>query len=247
MLDEAAIRRLRDHAMQLWFEPEVRRRQEVGGAPIPFPLRAGQVLFFSDGRPNLVRLNEEVQAVATFENLSRREIEAGGAVYSDDVGRLQALRLLPTEDPDCGHFTVAQDSGHWFIAFDLRQNKGKAATLLSAAEEFLAAATAAIQMNHKRPAVDNLFSSAELAAKALVLTFSESCELRNHGVVHSRFNLFSRNGNVECHQRDVFNKLAQMRSKARYAYDELRVSMEQIQKWRADVRQLLDAMRQRTQ
>jgi hypothetical protein len=44
MLDEAARKRMCEHVMEIWFEPEIRRRQEQGAAPKPFPLRAAQVI-----------------------------------------------------------------------------------------------------------------------------------------------------------------------------------------------------------
>jgi len=53
-----------EQLMAIYIRPEIARRQAHGQLPVPLALRAAQLICFADGRPNLVRLNEEVQAIA---------------------------------------------------------------------------------------------------------------------------------------------------------------------------------------
>ena len=46
--------------MDLFFNPEINRRKEQNLLPENFTLLAAQAIFFPDGRPHIVRLNEEV-------------------------------------------------------------------------------------------------------------------------------------------------------------------------------------------
>lgn len=138
-LDEEARRRTFEHAMELWFEPEIRRRQDAGLAPKPFPLIAAQVIIYPDHRPHEVRLNEEVKAIATPHMKEGKSLTPGQLVYEDDVDGISDFSLADTDDPDCGHFTIAIIRGRWFGSFDFRYNKHKCSILLAAAQEFLKA------------------------------------------------------------------------------------------------------------
>jgi hypothetical protein len=66
--------------------------------------------------------------------------------------------------------------------------------------------------------VDTCFSAAELTAKALLLTSPQPGENRkmSHGRIHSRYNLEAKYGNVDALHKDAFNRLATLRSSARY-------------------------------
>ena len=68
------------------------------------------------------------------------------------------------------------------------------------------------------PFVDNLFSAAELLAKAnLLLVPDPSFRQRaSHKLVHSRFNRFAALGNVAPEHRKTFNRLASLRPQMRY-------------------------------
>jgi hypothetical protein len=46
--------------MDLFFNPEIIRRKKQNLLPENFTLLAAQAIFFPDGRPHIVRLNEEV-------------------------------------------------------------------------------------------------------------------------------------------------------------------------------------------
>jgi hypothetical protein len=234
------------HAMEIWFEPEIRRRQELSGSTEPFPLQAAQAILFADGRPNVIRLNSEVQVQGMVELKAGVAKTPGDEVLYEDIQGMSVV-LPETEDPNCGHFTVVAIGDRWYGSFDSRYNKGKAADLLSAAEEFLGAASDAISAGRARPAVDNLFSAAELAANAFIIAspFPGDPEVGGHGFVHSRFNLFARDGNVEPDHRRAFNSLSSWRTKARYVTGRLTVSDEQIARWYEDVEDMVRSVRER--
>lgn len=247
MSDEDGYQRTIAHAMELWFEPEIRRRQASGAGPTPYPLRAAQVILYADERPNVVRLNEEVQAVGETRLKDGISKKAGDPVYAHEIEGLASIRLPDSEDNNCGHFTLVRLGDHWCLAFDFRYNKGKAAQLLEASEEFLGTASDALAHGRRRAAVDNLFSAAELAAKAYVITtpLPGGVEIKTHGRVQTRFNMFARHGNVDDEHRKVFNLLSQQRSKARYVSGDFDISIEQISGWKDDVQGLVNAVRQR--
>src|SRR3990172_12266630 len=135
MLDEEALQHTFAHAMKLWFEPQIQRRQEPGTAPEPYTLHAAQVILYADGRPRQVRLNEEVLPMKLVDGLSK---VPGEPIHVIEMEEVQEIRLPPFADADCGHFTVIRLGDCWYGAFDFRYNKGKASELLEAAEEFLA-------------------------------------------------------------------------------------------------------------
>jgi uncharacterized protein (UPF0332 family) len=247
MLDEAARKRTFDHAMEIWFEPEIRRRQEQGSAPKPFPLWAAQVIIYADSRPQEIRLNEEVQAGGRMKLKDGITKSEGEPIYLHEL-EIPSIHLPDTADPNCGHFTLVVIGDRWYGSFDFRYNKGKASELLSAAEEFFATASTALAAGRLRAAIDNLFSAAELAAKAYVILtpLPGGSDTKGHGSVHSRFNMFSRHGNIESDHRKAFNALASARANARYLNGTLRETPEQIAKWQADVGGLISHVRART-
>lgn len=247
MLDEEGFQRTFAHAMELWFEPEIRRRQEAGTAPKPYPLRAAQVILYADARPHEVRLNEEVQAIGEMKLKDSVSKLKGEPVYLSEIEETPSIRLPDSEDPNCGHFTLLLLGDRWYGAFDFRYNKGKASELLAAAEEFLAAASQALSEGRSRAAIDNLFSAAELAAKAYVITtpLPGDEDIRSHGRIHARFNMFARHGNVDPDQRRTFNALSECRTRARYVSGPLDVTADDVSKWKADVEGLLRAVRGR--
>lgn len=247
MLDEPAFQRTFAHAMELWFEPEILRRQEAGASSVPFRLCAAQVIIYADERPNVVRLNEEVQLIGEMKFRDGVSKNEGDPVYLEDMETLASISLPDTEDPNCGHFTLFRIGDSWYGAFDFRYNKAKSAQLLEAAEEFLATASYALDAGRKRAAVDNLFSAAELAATAFIITTPrpEYREIKKHGHVHTRFNMFARHGNVEAEHRKAYNMLSEQRIKARYVRGKLELTIEEIAKWKADVEGLIVSIRGR--
>ena len=112
--------------------------------------------------------------------------------------------------------------------FDFRYNRTLCKAHVDRAKEFLATARFALDSGRLGALIDNLFSAAELAAKALLLDHPDPLLRRrpSHGYIHSRFNVAAKAGSVEVDQRNVFNELDSLRSKARYLRGELDLGAE---------------------
>lgn len=244
MADDVAFQKTLSHAMELWFEPEIKKRQEKGDAPNPFELYAAQALFFADGRSREIRLNEEVQTVKEVKLKAGVSKKAGDPIFEDELEDIRSINLPPSEDANCGHFTLISFKGYWYGAFDFRYNKGEALSLLKVAEEFLITATEALSAGREHAAIDNLFSAAELAAKAFVITtpIPGHKEIKGHRTVHARFNMFARHGNIETDHRKTFNVLSQNRTTARYVGGDLDCKDEEIIKWQSDIAGLIKSI-----
>jgi uncharacterized protein (UPF0332 family) len=233
--------------MDLWVTPEVERRQAAGAIPKPFNLHAAQVIFYADGRPHEIRLNEEVRAIGKVKLKQGVAKQEGDPIYSNEIEGYEAFRLPDDEDPNCGHITLHRFADQWSLAFDLIYNKGISSEHLAAAEEFLKSAEAALERGHYRVVVDNLFSASELAAKAVLLTTplpGEGTKM-GHGRIHSRFNLQARLGNVSAGHRDAFNQLSHLRSSARYLSRPLTISEVEVTELLAAVRDAIGFARSR--
>ena len=218
MLDKDLYQSIFEKAMELWFESEIGFRQEHADVPKPFHLTAAQVIMYPDDRPNEVRLNEEVRLIGKMKLKVGIIKELGDPVFIDDVEEIPSLQLFEDEDPNCGHLTFILLGSQWYGTFDFRYNKGRSMELLSAADEFFQTASHALLNNWLRASVDNLFSAAELAAKAYILTtpLPGETDVESHGKIHSRFNLFSQKGNFQTEHRQAFNELSHARKHARY-------------------------------
>jgi hypothetical protein len=89
--------------------------------------------------------------------------------------------------------------------------------MIELAKQFLSAATHSADLGHAGPAVDNLFSACELASKArLILHRSPAARSKKHGTVGAAINQWGRLGNVDVAFLDLFNRMSNARSPARY-------------------------------
>ena len=246
--DEEARKRTFDHVMDIWFEPEIQRRQKKGLAPEPFPLRAAQVILYADGLPAEIRLNEEVQAVGEIKLKGGITKGKGDVIYLHEVEEMPAIDLPEAADPNCGHFTLLLIGARWYGSFDFRYNKGKTSELLSAAEEFFETGSTALAAGHKRAAIDNLFSAAELAAKAYVISTplpGDSGSKSSHRSVKLRFNMLAQHGNIDSEHRKAFKALGDARARARYVNGTITESPELLAKWKTDIAGLISHIRAR--
>lgn len=245
MLNEVDLQRTFAHAMALWFEPEIHRRQEAGTAPIPYHLRAAQVILHADIRPNEVRLNEEVLARGRVKLRTGVSKRVGDPIYLHDLEEELSIHLPDSVDPNCGHFTLVLIGNRWYCSFDFRYNKGKASELLDASKEFYLTASEALSAGRRRAAIDNLFSAAELAARAYVIStpLPGDQDGKKHSYVHTRFNMFAKHGNVDKKQLKTFNALSNCRTRARYVDGVLSETTEVISEWKANVEELIEQVK----
>jgi hypothetical protein len=206
--------------MDIFITPEVMRRQEIGELPRPLDLHAAQIIFYPDGKKPTVRINSEVKALAKLKMQPGIQKEYGDPVYANEIEGLEELTLTEEDDPDSGHVTMFKFNGTWIMAFDFIYNKALAKKTIETAKEFIEAAEFSFSHQNWSAFTDNLFSAAELLAKATLLaTWSDPAfrEKTTHPAIHSRYNRFAHLGNVDAKHADTFNKLSNLRYPARYS------------------------------
>jgi hypothetical protein len=220
---EEIARNASNHFMDIFITPEVIRRQENGELPKPLDLRAAQIIFHPNGNKPSVRINSEVKAVAKMKLKPGIEKNYGDSVYANELEGLEELTLTDEDDPDCGHVTLLKLNRTWLMAFDFIYNKGLAKKTIKTANEFIEAAEFSFSRQNWSAFADNLFSAAELLAKATLLATWSDPEFREkttHPAIHSRYNRFAHLGNIKPLHADTFNKLTKMRYPARYSKEE---------------------------
>ena len=207
------------HVWEVWFRPEIERRQTEGTLPSAFMLYMAQVLFTPDGKLRIL-LNDEVKG----EGLLRapRPVEKGEPLYSNDLQHIESFEL-PDDLLDSGHFTIFHSGEDWRVFFNLLSGRPKAKDMLELADQFLDVALSAKERGHAGPAVDNLFSACELTSKAeLILHRNPAATSKSHGPVSSEINRWAGLGNIDVAFVGLFNRLSQQRPNARYGDKEHR-------------------------
>lgn len=208
---------------ELYFGPEIERRKADGRIVDPdFSVFMAQVLFPVDG-PIQVRLNEEVKGEAQVR--ASRAVERDDPVYVSDLRSIEIYEL-PDELLDSGHFTIFWVGEGWRMVFNFLSGRAKARDMLELARQFLEASQHSHAKGHAGPAVENLFTSAELISKAeLILHRSPAVTAKSHGTVASAINAWFKLGNIDAAFVALFNKLTQRRPNARYGDAGSRPSM----------------------
>jgi hypothetical protein len=231
-----------EQLMEIYVRPAITRRQSAGDLPTPLSLRAAQVICFADGRPNVVRVNDEVQAIAKVKLRAGVRKEKGDNVFTDEIEGYETIVLPESEDPDCGHATMLQLGDRWFVVFDFRYNRGKSEVYLSRAREFLALAEHARARHAWASMVYVLFSAAELAARAelLIVPDTEFERARTHKATATTFNRWAHLGNVAVDHKKALNRLALLRPDAGYAQRPFTIDPAEADVLVNAVRELID-------
>src|SRR5260221_8330269 len=183
-----AAQRTFEHAFELWISEEIERGRAAGALSEPFELKSAQVVMEVDGIVS-VRLNGEVKS-AVFAQVNR-PVQKGELLTASDIGEFNFH--LTEDDPNAGHFTVMNIGGAWCMSFDFRYNRGRIQQHLEAATEFASCGAHAIKSGFTRAAIDNLFSAAELVARAILLALPDEKLLDpglSHGDVEQDLNRF---------------------------------------------------------
>jgi len=97
--DKEMGNRLFNHASEIWINPEVERRIKAGSLPNqPYYLHAAQIISFTDGRENIIRLNDEVKTeiVGVASNTLQPNEEF---VIHEGLRQINSLRLTKEDDP----------------------------------------------------------------------------------------------------------------------------------------------------
>ncbi len=214
--------------MDLFFNPEIERRRQLNMLPENFMLLAAQAIFFPDGRPHIVRLNEEVSAEVKV----KKGIDTSSPNFWAKIDEVEHVSLNDTAFLNCGHSTLILFKDGYQLTFDFQYNKQLSNEHLEVAREFLEVSKYALEKNLVYAFLDNAFSTIELLAKTnLFLETNKSVLGRtNHGTIKSEYNRRFKNSqnDFETERREAFNKLSGIRAKARYLEGQVNIEQSDL-------------------
>jgi len=227
-----------DQMWELYFGPEIDRRKADGRiADENFTVYMAQVLFPPEGQFQVL-FNDEVKGEALVR--AARDIQPDDPVYVNDLQSIEIYEL-PDELLDSGHFTIFSIGDGWKMVFNFLSGRAKARDMLELARQFLEASRHSEAKGHAGPAVENLFTSAELISKAeLILHRNPAVNAKTHGPVASAINAWSKLGNVDAAFVALFNELTRRRPNARYGDANSRPPMPKTEDY-----EIIEAMIQR--
>ncbi len=225
--------------MDLWVSPALAKRQAAGELKVGQRIVAIQVVFFPDNRPLEVRVNGEVKGIVIVPNAA---ISPGQLVYEHEVDDITGVKLIEDER-DCGHVTVFLLRQVKRIFFDFRRNLAASQAHADAAKEFYATALYALDNGHMRAFVDNLYSAAELAVRAFLLTDGDPrFRPKTHRAVSSQFNKLAQPGRTHSDKTGAFNNLETLRQRGRYLEGMLDLDVTQAREMLATVSELISSV-----
>ncbi len=221
--------------------PEINRRQAAGSAIQLGSITGFQVIFRIDGAAPMVRLNEEVRAIAIV-RLDEGAAPSIGQEFHQGDGEIIGYRLHDDEG-DLGHFTVIWDGQNWIGGFNFVYNRAAARRLAVKAKEFHEAAKLCLERGLLGPCADTLFSAAELAAKVKVICtgqFAWAKKRVSHQQIKTRFNLATRDGQVPGEHSGAFNRLMKERPSARYGDGASRLGQDELRSCLREVGEMVN-------
>jgi hypothetical protein len=218
-----------------WIEPELARR----GLPLDRALVWAVVVeLLADGGAKTT-LNEEAKIAAKA--TASAGVAPGTTLTVENIEHLETFQPAGVE-ADSGWIVYVVFAGQPYLAFDFRYNKSRIGELLDLADDYLATAessyTAAL-----RPAIDNLYSAAELTVQAQML--SESQKTTFHRVRAAWLKNAVDLSNVPALHKDVLDQLHGERAAARYADGPVRMTSADLSEAMQAVKQMIDFARER--
>ena len=214
-MDDEIKQRVFQQVRDFWIIPEIEKRKNLNRLSNDFKLRSVQVIFSLDRGWNKVRLNEEVKAIARSK--VNRPIKKGEAVYENDIDNIEKIELTD-DDKNCAHITLLLFKNSWIVSFDFKYNKNRIKEHISASKEFYESAKDNLEKGRLRPFFECAFASAELSAKAVLLTLPDKNVLygKNHEDRIKQFKNWTELGNAPKEHSNTLTKLKSLRPSARY-------------------------------
>jgi hypothetical protein len=213
MLDTEGAGRFLDQCFDLWIRPELKRRGL--GPDAETTLRRVLVLLGENQRAPVVRLDDEVVAVAKMKLRDGVTPRLGDPVFETDIEGIEAARPADGSDQDRAYVLLLRMNGAWHTVFDFRYNRETTHEHLRVADEFITSADVNLQGARLRPFADLLFSAAELLAKCDGMLIAST--LGTHRSLHIAIN---RRGLIAANEGDefrrAFNRLGDLRNAGRY-------------------------------
>lgn len=233
MLDKEGQQRSFDQFMQLFVLPEIERRRKDAVLPEGFVLQSAQVIFSGDDTKPMVRLNSEAKIQAKVKLKDGVKKNKGETIFWNDIEDIQMIRLTDDEEGKFAHISMVRVGGNWLFTFDLRYNKELARTCFKVAKQFFESAQEAFEQKRPAPFIDNLFSSIELLAKAELLLMPDPKfkKKATHKGIQLKYGQYVDIGNAKPEFKTTLNKLAGLRTSARYLKSGFNLDNEEGQKY----------------
>jgi hypothetical protein len=232
MLAQEAGNTLFKHVLEIWVNPEIESRIRNGMISEQFQLYAAQIVSYTDGRRNVIRLNDEVKT--RIVGVANRTLQSGEEfALADGINDIKSFELTEEDDPNAGHLTMIYFRNRWYIYFDFRYNKKMAKERLEAAEEFLEAAKLDHENNLLRPMAENLFAATELCITSQLLLQSDKSytKKQHHEGTKNRYISFIDIGNYKIEYKNAFIELRELRKSGRYLQMEFTLSSQEADKY----------------
>jgi hypothetical protein len=220
--------RVFDNMMETFFNPEIIRRKQLQLLPEDFELRAAQAILYPDGRTRTIRLNQEVAAEIKL----KKGVDSSADDFWPTTDQVEEIKLHEKELLNCGHATIVLFKNGFQLSFDFHYNKQASQEHLRVAYEFLNISNYALGHDMIFAFIDNSFSAVELLAKVnLLLEANKDVSSKTtHKAIKSAYNLRYKNAVSEFdkQKREIFNRLSDVRDKARYLNGALNVSSAEL-------------------
>lgn len=240
-MDEETSKNLVDNLLKIFIYPEIEKRQKSGSIPIPFTLLSAQVVLPpTASEKNVIRLNEEVTAIAKIKYKIGIEKKEGEQVYSTDIDGLESAELTGSDNPNNAHILLLFTEEKWLLFFDFRYNKPLARAHIQRSNEFINSAEFSKENEFWGAFIENLFCASELLQKSILLIFANEIALqaKSHGPLRSQFYLFLKNTKMETAFLQTIKRLDELRGPARYLRGDLNFSKDEAIGYLNDVKNL---------
>jgi hypothetical protein len=219
-----------------WIEPELVRR---GPSADRSSVWAAVVELLPGGGAKTT-LNDEAKVAAKA--TASAGIAPGTPLTEENIESLERFQPAGV-GADSGWIVYVVFAGAPYLAFDFRYNKSRISELLDLADDYVATARASYTAA-LRPAIDNLYSAAELTVQAQML--GESQKTTFHRVRAAWLKNAADMANVPAMHNDALDRLHGQRAAARYADGPLQMTATDVAEALEAVIQMIDFARERT-
>lgn len=213
--DHQVYENLLKQCFELWINPEIERRKTEDILGQDFRLKVAQIIFCLGHKP-IIRLNKEAKVLVSAK--LKRTVKKGELIYDSDVEHIKGLQLTD-EEKDFGHITTVLFRGSWIIGFSFIYDASKSKELLEIGQTYLSSAQKDFHDKNYRPMIESLSIAAENFAKARLYLLPDDLirKTQKHGLVRAKVNVYAKTSNIiTTGFKDTFNKLQDIRDKARY-------------------------------
>lgn len=198
--------------------PEIINLVKDGKLPSNFILSRAHLLMYADERRNQILLNENVRFFGNVLFEGNKTFQKGDPVNFSDIKEVLGLYPSDKNDPNAAHVMLVKLNGRWYYAADLVYSKDRMMKRLEASIKFLNVSIYCFDNMLWEPFVDNMFSTTELSIQCILLSlhYGNYSVKQTHEETLNLFSEFARNGNVEVKFSRHYQKLTELRKKARY-------------------------------